>query len=98
MKRKFTKYPIKASTSVESSDYITFDVYELDEAGDEVDSSLASFNTLDEAIDFAQEQGMLTHVVAVPTTDPDDDPEVAEWFEYNSEYEPYEVVWSNFDE
>lgn len=97
MKRKFTKYPVTASTSTESSDYIIFSVYELDEDGDEVDN-LDSFTTLDEAVAFAQEQGTLAHVVAVPTTDPDDDPEIAEWFEYNSEYEPYEVVWSNFEE
>lgn len=96
MKRKFTKHPVTASTSAESSDYIIFSVYELDEDGDEVDN-LDNFTTLDEAVAFAQEQGVLTHVVAVPTTDPDDDPEIAEWFEYNSEYEPYEVVWSNFE-
>lgn len=97
MKRKFTKHPILASTNSEVNDYYFFIVYEVDEDGDEVDS-LDRFDTLDAAVRYAQDQNVLTHIVLVPKEDPDDDPEIAEWFEYNCDYEPYEIVWRSYEQ
>lgn len=68
-------------------------VYELDEEGDEVDS-LESFDTLEEAITFAEKQSCRTHIVYVPDADPDD----YGYPETPDGYEAYEVVWSSDDE
>lgn len=57
--------------------------------------AVASYDTLEEAIAYAKQLEGITEIVVIPTEDPDDDPDVAEWFEYFSDYEPYEVVWSN---
>lgn len=57
--------------------------------------AVASYDTLEEAIAYAKQLKGITEIVVIPTEDPDNDPDVAEWFEYFSEYEPYEVVWSN---
>lgn len=79
----------------EDSDEITYTyvVYELDEEGDEVDS-LESFNTLEEAITFAEKQSCRTHIVYVPDQDPDD----YGYPDTPDDYEAYEVVWSSDDE
>lgn len=78
----------------------SFAVYEVDSDGDEIDS-LESFEDLNDAIDFAtsysEENDTFAHIVFVPDVDPDDDPDAAERYEYNSPFEPYEVVWDNIE-
>lgn len=88
---------IKADSNVDDRFTYHFRIYELDEDGDEVDV-VDGVDTLDEAIEVAKNQEFDTHIVFCPNVDPDDDPEIAEWYEYNSEYEPYEIVWENIKE
>lgn len=78
-------------------DYIRYVVYECDPDDDyeEVDS-IDGFDTLDEAIEFAKSQDFPTHIVFVPSVDPDDDPDYADFIQNNYEYEPYEVVWESW--
>ena len=76
-----------------------FSVYELDDEGEELDM-VAILESEEAAIAKAKDlikEGIIkqAHVVLVPDQDPDDDPAIAEWYEYNCEYEPYEVVWSS---
>ena len=74
---------------------ISYAVYELNEDGNE----LEDFDTEKKAIAWAKKQPFPTHVVFFPEEDPDNDPDYAEYIEYNYDYEPYEVVWeSRFDE
>ena len=92
---------VVASSVIQANDdyseyNIWFAVYELDEDGYEVDR-VESFDNLDDAIQFAESQDYPTLVCFVPEVDPDDDPDYAEYIEYNYDYEPYEVVWSSDD-
>ena len=75
-------------------DYIQYVVYELDPENDyEELNSIQTFSSLADAKKFAQSCDFPTHIVFVPTMDPDDDPDFAEWLEENFEIEPYEEVW-----
>ena len=77
---------------------ISYAVYELNEDGNELEE-LEHFDTEKKAIAWAKKQPFPTHVVFFPEEDPDNDPDYAEYIEYNYDYEPYEVVWeSRFDE
>lgn len=66
-----------------------FIVYELDENGDEL-NPINSFDTKEEAIEFAQAQSCPTHIVYAPMFDPDD-----YGMENEGEYEDFEVVWES---
>ncbi len=94
------KRMIVSSNETDGYNYY-FKVYELDEDGEELDP-IESFDDLEEAIKFATDytskEGTFAHIVMVLEIDPDDDPDLAEWYEYNVPYEPYEEVWTNFDE
>lgn len=74
-----------------------YGVYELDNDGDELDH-ISDFNTEEEAIKFAKKQSFPTHVVFIPSIDPDDDPEIAEYMQSNAPYEAYETIWSSLEE
>ena len=73
---------------------VWYSVYELDEDGDELDE-VDSFDTPEEAIAFAKKQSFPTHVVFVPGTDPDDDPEYRRYLRGHYDYEPFEIVWES---
>ena len=92
-----TKARVTASEEFEPS--YKFVIYELDDDGEELDS-ISAFSSEEEAIDEAKrliKDGQIAqaHVVLVPNEDPDDDPDIAEWYEYNCKYEPYVAVWSS---
>ena len=72
-----------------------FNVYIVEGDDKEV---VASFDDKDDAIGYAEQLHCSAEVVVIPLEDPDDNPDVAEWFEYFSDYEPYEVIWSNIIE
>ena len=74
-----------------------YGVYEIDEDNDELDH-ISDFDTKEEAIKFAKKQSFPTHVVFIPSIDPDDDPEIAEYMQSNAPYEAYETIWSSLDE
>ena len=73
---------------------IYFKVYEIDEDGEELDP-IDSFDTLEEAIEFAKTCDFYTHICFIPGMDPDDDPGYSEYLEYTYDYEPYEIIWSS---
>lgn len=79
-------------------DLIRYRVYECDPDDYEEIECVDSFLTAEEAIEFAQSCDFPTHVVISSEIDPDDDPEFAEWFEYECKYDPYEVIWTSWDE
>lgn len=93
-KRKKSKRVNESLEAPYDPEYFYYEVYELDEDGDEIDS-LEAFDDFNEALEFAKESGLRTHICLIPTIDPDDDPDIREWFEYHCEYEPYEVVWES---
>ena len=74
-----------------------YGVYEIDEDNDELDH-ISDFDTQEEAIKFAKKQSFPTHIVFIPSKDPDDDPEIAEYIQNNAPYEAYETIWSSLDE
>ena len=92
LKREFEDEDEDSDEDDEEINY-SYVVYELDEEGDEVDS-LESFDTLEEAITFAEKQPFPTHIVYVPDQDPDD----YGYPETPDDYEAYEVVWSSKDD
>ena len=79
---------------------VSYVVYELEYDPDIDDyeelDGIDGFDTLDEAIEFAKSQDFPTHIVFVPSVDPDDDPDYADFLQNNYEYEPYEVVWESW--
>lgn len=73
--------------------------YILDEDGEEVDR-FGKYAELDKAVSAATEHtdntGEYIHIVFVPAVDPDDDPDIEEWYEEYAPFDPYEIVWSNY--
>lgn len=87
------KRMIKASDNYNS--LVEYRVYELEE--DEEMDCIKSTGDYDEAVEYARkwarDNRVDTHVVACPA-DPDD-PATQDYFEYDLQVEPYEVIWES---
>ena len=72
-------------------------LFEVDEYGDEMDD-LGVFPTLEKAKKKAETVKVRAHIACVPNVDLDDDPALMDEWEATVDYEPFECVWSNYDE
>lgn len=72
-------------------------LFEVDEYGDEIDV-LGTYPTLEKAKKKAETVKVRAHIVCVPKVDLDDDPAFMDEWEATVDYEPFEIVWSNYDE
>ncbi len=88
---------IHATTDYHNS-LVEYRIYELD--GGEEFNCLESMNDYDEAVAYAKkysrDNGIDTHIVACPVDE--DDPATKDYFEYDLQIQPYEVVWESSSE
>ena len=81
---------------VAAKSLVHYRVYELDDFGEEIDC-IKSYSSKDAAIKYAKQYSanndVDTHVVACPIDE--DNQEVREYFEYELQIEPYEVIYES---